>query len=71
MAKIVPDTRRVRKGAGGEVYSGAPGGMRKVRDPITHQLAVPTRARDGSQVLQSRGGTTLVTRPLDKPRTKR
>lgn len=43
--------------------SGA-GGMRKMRCPTTHQLAVPARASDGSSVFQAPGGTRYVSRPM-------
>jgi len=67
MSKLVPDTRRVRRveGTGVDVlHEAAPGGMRKMRCPGTHQLAVPTRAADGSSVMKTPNGTTYVTKKL-------
>lgn len=59
MARLVPDSRQARRVEGGKVviHESAPGGMRKIRTP-GHQLAVETRARDGSIVLQSPDGKT-------------
>lgn len=65
MARIVPDSRQARRVEGGKVvlHESAPGGMRKLRGP-NHQLAVPTRARDGSTVLKSADGTTYKSKPM-------
>lgn len=66
MSRLVPDQRRGRKVDGTNVrvvHESAPGGMRKLRGP-NHQLAVPTRQRNGEQVLQSSDGTTYRSRPM-------
>jgi hypothetical protein len=67
MSKLVPETRRVRKVEGTQVsvlHESAQGGMRKMRCPATHQLAVPTRAADGSSVMKTPNGTMYVTKKL-------
>ncbi len=46
------------------VRESAPGGMRKIRCPISHQLAAPGRAADGTSVIQAPGGTRYVTKWL-------
>ncbi len=65
MARLVPDSRQGRQVEGGKVviHESAPGGMRKLRTP-DHQLAIETRARDGSSVLRAPNGKTYRTRPM-------
>jgi hypothetical protein len=65
MSRLVPDKRQARLVEGGKVvlHESAPGGMRKLRGP-NHQLAVPTRQRDGSTVLKSQDGTTYRSKPM-------
>ena len=65
MAKLVPDSRQARQVEGGKMvlHESAPGGMRKVRTP-DHQLAVPTRMRDGSTVLKAPNGKTYRSKPM-------
>jgi hypothetical protein len=66
MSRLVPDQRQGRKVDGTNVrvvHESAPGGMRKLRGP-NHQLAVPTRQRDGSSVLQSPDGTVYRSKPM-------
>lgn len=65
MARQVPDSRIGRRVEGGKVilHESAPGGMRKIRTP-NHQLAVETRARDGSTVLKSPDGRTYKSKPM-------
>jgi hypothetical protein len=70
MSKLVPETRRARRveGALGTqvavLHESAQGGMRKLRCPATHQLAVPTSNPDGSTVLKTPNGTTYVTKRM-------
>lgn len=67
MSKLVPETRRVRRVEGTPIsvlHESAQGGMRKMRCPATHQLAVPSRSSDGSSVLKTPNGTTYVTKKL-------
>lgn len=67
MSKLVPETRQARRVEGTKVsvlHEAAPGGMRKIRCPGTHQLAVPTRAADGSSVLKTPNGTSYVTKRM-------
>lgn len=68
MSKLVPEGRHARKGEGGVavIHEATPGGMRKMRCPGTHQLAVPMRTRDGQSVLRTPNGTTYVTKKLGK-----
>ena len=69
MSKLVPGERRARQIAGTNVrvvHEAGVGGMRKMRCPGTHQLAVPARAPDGSSVLRTPGGTTYVTKKLGR-----
>lgn len=66
MAKLVPDGRRTRVAEGGTkvLHEAAPGGMKKMRCPGTHQLAVPQHTQNGTSVLRTPNGTTYVTRKL-------
>lgn len=41
---------------------GAPGGMRKVRCPVSKQIATPATRPDGTQVLRTPGGVEYRTR---------
>jgi hypothetical protein len=38
--------------------------MRKIRCPGSHQLAVPTRNREGQEVLRAPNGQTYVTKRM-------
>lgn len=64
--KMVSADKRARKVTAGVavIHESAPGGMKKMRCPATHQLAVPERDRTGASVLRTPGGTTYVTRPM-------
>jgi hypothetical protein len=64
--KHLSSSRRVRVGANGVavVHESAPGGLRKLRCPETHQLAVPVATRDGSKVVRTPSGVTYVSKPL-------
>lgn len=66
MSKMVPPKKLGRRVEGGNtvLHESAPGGMRKIRCPNTHQLATPSRERDGSTVLQGPGGVKYVSRRL-------
>jgi hypothetical protein len=67
MSRLVPDTRNARRVSGTKkvvVHERVAGGMKKIRCPTSHQIAVPSRAGDGSTVLKTQNGTTYVTRPL-------
>jgi len=66
--KLVATDRRARKVTDGVavVHESAPGGMRKIRCPATHQLAVTSRSTDGSTVLRTPGGVTYVTKRLGR-----
>jgi hypothetical protein len=68
MAKLVPEGRRVRVAEGGTsvIHEAAPGGMKKLRCPGTHQLAVPQHLSDGRSVLRTPNGTTYVTKRLGR-----
>lgn len=46
------------------VAEGAPGGMRKIRDPLGHQLAVPQKDKQGNSVYVAPDGRTFVSKPL-------
>lgn len=60
MAKLVAEGRRARRVDGGPVviHEASTGGMRKLRCPGTHQLAVPTRTREGQEVFRTANGST-------------
>ena len=69
MSKLVPAERRSRLVEGTPVqviHESAPGGMRKMRCPGTHQIAVPDRAPDGSQILKTPGGTRYRIKKLGR-----
>ena len=69
MSKLVPENRQARRVEGTSVtvvHESAPGGMRKIRCPGSHQLAVPMRATDGSTVLRTQNGRSYVTKKLGK-----
>lgn len=38
------------------------GGMRKMRCPLTQQLAVPTRRADGTKVFRTKNGSEFTSR---------
>lgn len=65
MSRLVPDKKQARQVEGGKVvlHESAPGGMRKLRTP-GHQLAVPTRLRDGSTAFKSPDGTVYKSKPM-------
>lgn len=66
MSKLVPPDRRARRVEGGTavIHEAAPGGARKLRCPTSHQLATPTRTRDGKTALRTPNGQTYVSKPL-------
>lgn len=65
MPKLSNNPRQRRLKGGVDVVSeAAPGGMRKIRSPLGHQLAVPTVDRNGKQVLRTQDGRTYISRKL-------
>ena len=65
MAKISSNQRQRRVRAGVDVVSeNAPGGMRKIRSPLGHQLAVPVSDGSGGQVLKTQDGRTFISKKL-------
>lgn len=46
------------------VSAGASGGMRKIRSPLGHQLAVPTVDSQGNSVLRTTDGRTFVSKRI-------
>lgn len=63
MSRLVPDGRRTRVTADGTtvLHESAPGGMRKMRCPNSHQLATPAQQKDGSSILRTPGGSAYRT----------
>lgn len=46
------------------VAEGAPGGMRKIRDPLGHGLAVPYKDSKGNSVLRAPDGRVFISKPF-------
>lgn len=63
MAKHSSKLERQVDGGKVVVHESGQGGMRKIRTP-DHQLAVPTRARDGSTVYTAPNGKSYRVRPM-------
>ncbi len=65
MPKLSNNSRQRRLKAGVDVVNEAsPGGMRKIRSPLGHQLAVPMPDGKGGQVLRTQDGRTFVSKKI-------
>jgi hypothetical protein len=66
MASIPRGRLTDRKVKGGVVIvkEGTPGGLRKLRCPTSHGIAVPAIRADGTRVLRTPNGVEYVTKKL-------
>lgn len=46
------------------IAGSGPGGPRKIRDPLSHGLAVPTTDEKGNKVFRTQDGRTFTSRKL-------
>lgn len=64
MSKLNNRQQRKVKDGVSIVNEAAPGGLRKIRSPIGHQLATPTVDSKGNAVLKTPDGRTFISRKM-------